>query len=96
MLDLGRRLDKTNRSALTIIADYLKRSNDSAGSAEIYRRIGDFAAVLSLHIEAKEWDQAFHLVEDQPHLKSLVYIPYARWLAENDKFVQAQKGFYIF
>lgn len=71
----------------------MKRRNDSAGAAEMYRRLGDSAAVLTLHVEAKEWDQAFHMVEGQPQLKPLVYIPYARWLAENDKFVQAQKGF---
>lgn len=95
LLELGRRLDKTNRSALTSIAEYLKRGNDSAGAAEMYRRIGDSAAVLSLHVDAKEWEQAFHLVDGQPQLKPLVYIPYARWLAENDKFVQAQKGFFF-
>lgn len=59
---------------------------------EIYRRLGDSVAVLELHVEAKEWAQAFNLVRTQPQHKSLVYVPYAHWLAENDKFVQAQKG----
>lgn len=94
LLDLGRRLDKGNRVALSSIAEHLKRLNDSAGAAEIYRRMGDSAAVLSLHVDAKEWEQAFRLVDGQPQLKPLVYIPFARWLAENDKFIQAQKGFF--
>lgn len=89
---MGRRLDKTERSCLISIAEHLKRLNDSAGAAELYRRLGDSAAVLKLHVDAKEWMQAFTLVQNQPQHKALVYVPYALWLAESDKFVQAQKG----
>lgn len=92
MIELGRRLDKSDRSVLLSIAEHLKRLNHPSFAAEIYKRLGDSAAVLSLHVEAKEWSQAFLLVQTQPQYKALVYIPYAHWLAENDKFVQAQKG----
>lgn len=92
LIDLGRRIDKTNRGALISIAEHLKHLNHSTAAAELYRRLGDSAAVLNLHVEAKEWAQAFTLVQSQPQYKSLVYVPYAHWLAENDKFVQAQKG----
>ncbi|KAF2899366.1 hypothetical protein ILUMI_06809 [Ignelater luminosus] len=95
LVDLGRRLDKTERSSLISIAEHLKRLNDSAGAAELYRRLGDSAAVLKLHVDAKEWMQAFTLVQSQPQHKALVYVPYALWLAENDKFVQAQKAFHM-
>ncbi|KAL3283924.1 hypothetical protein HHI36_018092 [Cryptolaemus montrouzieri] len=63
-------------------------------AAEIYRRLGDSASILTLHVEAREWSEAFKLVENQPKFKALVYVPYAHWLAENDEFVQAQKAFY--
>lgn len=92
MIDLGRRLDKANRTSLISIAEHLKHLNQSTAAAELYRRLGDSAAVLNLHVEAKEWAQAFTLVQSQPQYKALVYVPYAHWLAENDKFVQAQKG----
>lgn len=87
-------MDKANRSALILIAEHLKRLNQSTAAAELYRRLGDSAAVLNLHVEAKEWAQAFTLVQSQPQYKALVYVPYAHWLAENDKFVQAQKGMF--
>lgn len=74
------------------IAEYLKNLKQSSAAAEVYRRLGDSASVLTLHVEAKEWAQAFNLVQNQPQYKELVYVPYAHWLAENDKFVQAQKG----
>ena len=41
-------------------------------------------------------NQAFALVEKNPEYKDEVYVPYAQWLAENDKFEEAQKGRYVF
>ncbi|CAH1119744.1 unnamed protein product [Phaedon cochleariae] len=94
LIDAGRRLDKSDRTSLLAIAQHLKRLNQSSAAAEIYRRLGDSAAVLQLHVEAKEWTQAFALCRDQPQYNSLVYVPYAEWLAESDQFLQAQRAFH--
>lgn len=94
MVDLSRKLEKSDRSTLLTIAKHLKRLNNSSAAAEIYRRLGDSEAVLRLHVEAKEWKQAFALVRDQPQYNALVYVPYAHWLAESDKFVEAQRAFH--
>lgn len=50
--------------------------------------------MVALHVEAHNWDQAFILVEKNPDYAPLVYLPYAEWLAENDKFVEAQNGIF--
>lgn len=35
------------------------------------------------------------MCEDHPEFKESVYIPYANYLAENDKFDEAQEAYYI-
>lgn len=38
--------------------------------------------------------QAFTLAEKHTEYKEEVYVPYAQWLAENDKFDDAQEGIF--
>lgn len=94
LIELARKLDKAERPQLLSIAQHLKNLKQSTAAAEVYRRLGDTSAVLAIHVDAKEWSEAFKLVETQPNYKALVYVPYAHWLAENDEFVKAQKAFY--
>ena len=47
-----------------------------------------------VQVEAKEWEEAFALAETYPEHREQIYVPYAKWLAESDKFVEAQKAFH--
>ncbi|KAF4531888.1 hypothetical protein B566_EDAN000917 [Ephemera danica] len=90
--DIGRRLDKADAEAIGRVAEHLSQLGQLGPAAEMYRKLGDMASVIRLYVQAKEWREAFSLAEQQPNLRDLVYVPYAQWLAENDNFLQAQKG----
>lgn len=70
---------------------------DTESAAEMYAKMGKDIGpdMVSLHVEAHNWDQAFTLAKKNPVFAPFVYLPYAEWLAENDKFVEAQKGIQI-
>lgn len=96
-MELGRHIDKAEEVILSRIGDELRKLCDTESAIEIYAKLGkDMGTdIVALHVEAHNWDQAFILVEKNPTFAPLVYLPYAEWLAENDKFVEAQKGITI-
>jgi intraflagellar transport protein 122 len=91
-LDIGRRLDKAEAEAIARVAEHLNQLGQLGPAADMYRKLGDSGSVVKLYVQAREWREAFSLAEQQPNLRDLVYVPYAQWLAENDNFLQAQKG----
>ena len=60
----------------------------------MYKKVGDFKSVVTLYVEAKDWSEAFTLADKYPEYREQIYVPYAKWLAESDKFVEAQKAFH--
>ena len=63
---------------------------------QMYKKVGDFKSVVTLYVEAKDWSEAFTLADKYPEYREQIYVPYAKWLAESDKFVEAQKAQYIY
>lgn len=61
-------------------------------AVEIFRKIGLEENILQMYIDMKNWTAAFPIVEKYPEFKQTLYLSYATWLIENDKFVEAQKG----
>lgn len=97
LLELGRQTDKAEEIVLNRIGDELRKLGDTESAVEIYAKMGKDMGpdMVALHVEAHNWNQAFLLVEKNHTFAPLVYLPYAEWLAENDKFVDAQKGICI-
>uniref|UniRef100_A0A4W4DV13 Intraflagellar transport protein 122 homolog n=1 Tax=Electrophorus electricus TaxID=8005 RepID=A0A4W4DV13_ELEEL len=94
LIDLARKLDKAEREPLARCAEFFKKLNHHGYAAETYSKMGDLKALVQLHVEAKHWDEAFSLVGKHSQYKDDVYVPYAQWLAENDRFEEAQKAFH--
>uniref|UniRef100_A0A8B9GTR3 Intraflagellar transport protein 122 homolog n=1 Tax=Astyanax mexicanus TaxID=7994 RepID=A0A8B9GTR3_ASTMX len=94
LIDLARKLDKAEREPLSRCAEFFQKLNHHGYAAETYSKMGDLKALVQLHVQARHWDEAFSLVEKHPQYKDDVYVPYAQWLAENDRFEEAQKAFH--
>ncbi|XP_042306901.1 intraflagellar transport protein 122 homolog isoform X4 [Sceloporus undulatus] len=94
LIDIARKLDKAEREPLTKCAFYFKKLLNHGYAAETYMKIGDLKALTQLYVETQQWDEAFALCEKHPEFKDDVYVPYAQWLAENDRFEEAQKAFH--
>lgn len=56
LIDVARKLDKADREALSKCAFYLKKMEQFVYAAEVYTKMGDFKALVQLHIEAKHWE----------------------------------------
>ncbi|KAJ8370877.1 hypothetical protein SKAU_G00109050 [Synaphobranchus kaupii] len=94
LIDIARKLDKAEREPLAKCASYFKKLKHHGYAGETYSKMGDLRALVLLHVDACHWDEAFELVEKHPQFKDDVYVPYAQWLAENDRFEEAQKAFH--
>ena len=86
---------KADTEPLTLVGDYLKKLGSIQYAQEIYRKKGDFRSVVKLYVEANEWTEAFALAEKYPEFKEEIYVPYAKFLAESDRFVEAQRAFHM-
>ncbi|XP_033921902.1 intraflagellar transport protein 122 homolog [Melopsittacus undulatus] len=94
LIEIARKLDKAEREPLLKCAFYFKKLANPGYAAETYMRVGDLKALVHLHVETHHWEEAFALCEKHPEFKDDVYVPYAQWLAENDRFEEAQKAFH--
>ncbi|XP_028979707.2 intraflagellar transport protein 122 homolog isoform X3 [Esox lucius] len=94
LIDIARKLDKAEREPLAKCAAYFQKLKHHGLASETYTKMGDLHALVLLHVEARHWDEAFSLVEKHGQFKDDVYVPYAQWLAENDRFEEAQNAFH--
>ncbi|XP_054274065.1 intraflagellar transport protein 122 homolog [Macrosteles quadrilineatus] len=94
LVEVGRKLDKAEVEAIRAVASHLSNCQQLALASEMYQKLGDQTAVVKLHVAAGQWTEAFALVDNMPELKHLVHGPYAHWLAEHDRFIEAQKAFH--
>lgn len=72
---------------------HLKRLKALPLAAEIYRKLGEESEVIQLHVEARDWTEAFRLAEHLPQILPNIHLQYAKWLAESDQFITAHQAY---
>lgn len=95
MYDIGRRLSQSDRDALNLVANHLRRLKSLPLAAEIYRKLGEEAQVVQLHVESRDWAEAFRLADNLPQILQTVHKQYALWLAESDEFIKAHEAYIL-
>jgi len=56
---------------------------------EGYLKLEDIAGLLQLNVEEHRWDDAFLLLAGHSNLTQQVYLPYAKWLLLQDRWLPA-------
>ena len=69
-------------------------NNKHKYASETLQKIGDFQSLMKLYVKLQKWDRAFELAKQHPgHFKEDLYLPYAEYLAFNDRFEEAQEAY---
>jgi len=93
LMEKVRGLKDSDTEALTKAAQYFRENGHHQFAKETYLKMGDYKALMELHIENHKWEEAFALLKSQKGLSSEIYLPYAEWLAVNDRFDEASEAF---
>lgn len=74
---------------LTMCAEYFLRADKFKHARDVYLKLGDFDALLRMHMRLQEWDEAVRLAQKhRARVKNPaeVFVPYAEWLVTQDRF----------
>jgi len=93
LMDKVRSLNKLQRKYLAQAAVYFRKHSHHQYAKETYLKMDDIKSLMELHVEQHKWDDAFALCKMAPDLAKHIYLPYAEWLAINDRFDEAQDAF---
>ena len=92
LLEIVRKLDKADRESLAKCGEHFKRLQLHNFAAEVYEKMGNIKELIELRMQSNQWEEVFALAKKYPDLNNLAHYKYGQWLAENDRFEEAQKG----
>ncbi|XP_052752603.1 intraflagellar transport protein 122 homolog [Galleria mellonella] len=95
LIELARKLDKGSSESLRCVAEALVTAGEPVTAADVYQRLGDYRKVAQLAVSAGEWSRAFTLAREHAECRRDVYLPYAHRMAQENKFVDAQKAYHM-
>mmetsp|Transcript_14244 Transcript_14244/g.14234 ORF Transcript_14244/g.14234 Transcript_14244/m.14234 type:complete len:202 (-) Transcript_14244:1051-1656(-) len=84
--------DKHNQEIL-LCSKYFKENHNHTYAKQALLKLGDIKGLMALHIEFHQWDEALNQLKTHPQYADKVYLPYADWLAANDRFEEAQAAY---
>ncbi len=88
-----RKLDKADREPLAKCGEYFRRMQMHNFAGEVYEKMGNVKELIELRMESQQWEEVFALARKYPDFSNLAHYKHGQWLAENDRFEEAQKAF---
>ncbi|CAH0716484.1 unnamed protein product, partial [Brenthis ino] len=95
LIELARKMDKGSSESLRHVAEALITVGEYPTAGDVYQRLGDYKKVAQLAVSAGEWSRAFTLAREHTECRQEVYLPYAHRMAQENKFVEAQKAYHM-
>lgn len=90
---LCRTLPKSENELIAICARQFKENATIPYAIEAYEKIGDNRSLIQVFVDQGDWKRAFSTMEKSPQYAREVYLPWANWLANNDKFEESLQAF---
>lgn len=89
LIEVVRMLPGTEKQLLNMAVKAFRQHQNYAFAREAILKVGDVGMLISLHMESHRWDEAFQLCQTHPEYSAQIYLPWAEWLAFNDRFDDA-------
>merc|ERR1712228_211244 len=96
LMEKVRSINKLEKKRLLQAVTYFRKGNHHEYAKETYIKLGDIKSLLTLYVDQHKWQEAFDLSKDHPDVVDdsfNIYLPYAEWLALNDRFDEAHQAF---
>jgi len=93
LIAVVRTLNNSQSAELQACLRYFEKAKAHDYAKEVLLKLGDIQGLLQLNLEANKWNDALQLIETHPEYAPQVYLPYAQWLVENDRFEEAQEAY---
>ncbi|KAJ0399949.1 hypothetical protein ATCC90586_002140 [Pythium insidiosum] len=88
LLEVAQKVDASERTLLATCARFFLQAEKFQHARDVYLKLGDFDALLRMHIRLQEWEEAVRLAHkhrDRVQRPEEVYAPYAAWLVSQDR-----------
>lgn len=90
LVEVMRALGTGDGKILRTCAEHFARLGDMTHAREAYNKLGDHAGLIQLFVQSEHWDNAFAVLRNHPEFGDKVFLPYAGWLADHDRFDEAR------
>jgi len=89
LIEVVRKLPNSETQLLHLAIKAFRKYQNYPFAKEAILKVGDVGMLINLHMESHRWDEAFQLCQQHPEYSAQIYLPWAEWLAFNDRFDDA-------